>query len=399
MKKLYIDAFSGVSGDKMVAALLSLGVDIELLSQSLSSLEIKNEFEIEITEKKIMSINSLKFNVIQKKQHLSRGLQDIIKIINNSYITEGAKNIAIGIFEILGKCEAKVHNMPIDDVHFHEIGAIDSIVDIVSVGILIDILKIDQVYSSMIPVGSGFVKTAHGVMPIPAPATAEILKGIPVYGTNIKSELTTPTGAGILKYLVKEFIKLPVIKTKKIGYGAGSKELEIPNILRLYLEENNNNNLIVDSIVSLQTNLDDCTPEQLGFLTNRLFKKGALDVFITPIVMKKGRQAQLLTVLCMDRDRILLENEIFLNSTTFGIRRTYHQRATLHREKKIIDVEGIPVKIKLGWHEGKLVQTSVEYESIKEATDKLGFSYNEFMEKVNLRLLKDRAYTPGILNT
>ncbi|MCK4796925.1 MAG: nickel pincer cofactor biosynthesis protein LarC [Spirochaetes bacterium] len=387
MNILYIDAFSGVSGDKMVAALLSLGANKDLLLKSLSSLEIKDEFKVDIVDKNIMGIISLKFNVIKKKDsHHHRHLNDILKIINNSSITDNAKNIAIEIFKILGQAEAKVHNMSIDDIHFHEIGAVDSIVDIISVACLIDSLKIDKIYSSIIPVGCGFVKAAHGILPVPAPATIEILKNIPVYGTEIKSELTTPTGASILKHLVKDYIKLPVMNIKKIGYGAGDRNLDIPNILRLYLGEKDNNNFDSDYIVSLQTNIDDCTPEQLGFLSNKLLQKGALDVFITPIVMKKTRQAQLLTVLCLDKDRILLENEIFLNSTTFGIRRTYHQRSILRREKKIIKVEGIEVKIKLGWHGDELIQTSIEYESIKEAAEKLGLSYNEVVKKINKAL-------------
>ncbi len=391
MRLLYIDAFSGISGDKMVAGLLSLDADLKnILLKELSKLSIKKDFEIKIFDKNVMGINSVKFDVVVKeKEHHHRGLNEINKIIDNSKISSNAKTISKEIFEILGKAEAKVHNVPLNEIHFHEVGAIDSLVDIVSTGILIDKLKIDKIYSSKIAVGSGYVKAAHGILPVPAPATAEILKGLPIYHGGVKSELTTPTGASIIKYLTDDFMELPEINIEMIGYGAGTKDFaEIPNVLRVYLGEITDENINSDYIISLQSNFDDCTPEQLGFLFERLFEKGALDVFITPIVMKKVRQGQLLTVLCKEKDRELLENEIFLNSTTFGIRRTFHSRSILDREERVIDVEGLQVKIKLGRYKGKLIRSSVEYESIKKALKDSGCSYNEFIKKIDKVLLK-----------
>ncbi len=397
MQVLYLDVFSGVSGDKMVAALLSLDVKGKnYLLKELSKLSIKDDFKIEIIEKSVMGINSIKFNVLDiKEKHHHRGLDDINKIIDESDINKNAKNISKGIFEILGKAEAKVHNVSLDKIHFHEVGAVDSIVDIVSTGILIDYLKVDKIYSSKIAVGSGFVKAAHGVLPVPAPATTEILKGVPIYHGGINSELTTPTGASIIKYLIEEFTELPELKIKMTGYGAGSRELKIPNILRIYLGEIEEELIIEeksnsDYIASLQCNFDDCSPEQLGFLFEKLFDKGALDVYITPVVMKKGRQGQLLTVLCEEKDIKLLENELFLNSTTFGIRRMFYSRTILDREERIIQVEGIPVKIKLGRYKDKLIQSTIEYESVKEGINKLGISYNEFIKKANKVLMKEK---------
>ena len=392
MKILYLDAFSGVSGDKMVAALLSLKIDLnDYLLNELNKLSIKEDFKIEIIEKNVMGINSVKFNVHDiKKGHHHRGIAEINKIIDDSAINENAKKISKGIFEILGKAEAKVHNVSLDKIHFHEVGAVDSIVDIVSTGILIDRLNIDKILSSKIAVGSGFVKASHGVIPVPAPATVEILKGIPVYQQGIESELTTPTGASIIKFLVEEFKELPELKMNMIGYGAGSRDLEIPNVLRIFLGVSEENKVFNDLIVSLQCNFDDCSPEQLGFLFERLFKKGALDVFITPVVMKKGRQGQLLTALCREKDIQILEEEIFLNSTTFGIRKLFQSRTILEREEKIIHVEGIPVKIKLGRYKNKLIHSTLEYESVKEAVNKLGITYNEFIKKANKVLLKEK---------
>jgi uncharacterized protein (TIGR00299 family) protein len=393
MKILFIDVFSGISGDKTVASLLSLEDDNRsYLLNELSKLSIKDDFKIEIIEKSVMGINSIKFNVrVVEKHHHHRGLKEINKIIDDSSISENAKNISKGIFEILGKAEAKVHNTSLEKIHFHEVGAIDSIVDIVSTGILVDKLKVDKVYSSKIAVGSGFVKAAHGVIPVPAPATVEILKDIPIYQKEIKSELTTPTGASIIKYLVDDFIELPELKIKKIGYGAGSRDLEIPNVLRIFFGDSlYNKEETSDFIVNLQSNFDDCSPEQLGFLFEKLFEKGALEVFITPVIMKKGRQGQLLTVLCDKKNVEILENEIFLNSTTFGIRKIFQSRTTLEREEKTIQVEGIPVRIKLGRYKDKIIHSSLEYESVKKAVNKLGIPYNEFVKKANKVLLNEK---------
>ena len=392
MKILYLDAFSGVSGDKMVAALLSLKTNLnDYLLNELNKLSIKEDFKIEIIEKNVMGINSIKFNVLDiEKGHHHRGITEINKIIDDSAIKENAKKISKSIFEILGKAEAKVHNIPLEKIHFHEVGAVDSIIDIVSTGILIDKLKVDKIYSSKIAVGSGFIKASHGIIPIPAPATVEILKDIPVYQSQIKSELTTPTGASIIKYLVNEFIDLPELKIKMIGYGAGSRDLEIPNVLRIFLGESEHKKVFNDLIVSLQCNFDDCSPEQLGFLFEKLFDKGALDVFITPVIMKKGRQGQLLTVLCKEKNIGILEDEIFLNSTTFGIRKVFQSRTILEREERVIQVEGLPVRIKLGKYKNKLIQSKIEYESVKKAVKKLGITYNEFIKKANKVLIKEK---------
>lgn len=406
MKVLFIDAFSGVSGDKFNAALLSAGADKDHLIKNLSSLSIKDEFELMINVKKINGINSLKFDVMVKQKvnhkhnlmqvikhghsHHSRNLNDIIEIINNSKITDNAKKISIALFKILGKAEASAHDVSIDKVHFHEVGAVDSITDIVSAAVMIDQLKFDKIISTPIPTGKGFVKTQHGLLPVPAPATAEILKGVPVYSTDIEFELTTPTGAAIIKYLTDEFGQMPQIKVNSIGYGAGSKDLNIPNFLRVFFCEDFKNfkSENKDIIVSLQTNIDDCTPEQLSFLSEKLFELGALDVFITPIIMKKSRQAQLLTVLCSIEDKEKFEKEIFYNSTTFGIRVNYYNRTVLKREFKTINIDGIEVTVKLGYFEGKLIQKSLEYESVKKAVNKLNISYNEFINKANI-VLKD----------
>lgn len=440
MSSLYVDVFSGISGDKMVAALLTLQPDIEAYKSYMKTLAMRDEFELEIGSKNVMGIESYTFNVIVKNEHSHhnhhedkqehgdhhhahehshghahghghshshgeqvyckhhhtgvhkhpgasqahhhRGLTEILGIIDKSGITDRAKEIASGIFKVLGEAEATVHNKPIEEIHFHEVGAVDSIVDIVSVAVLIDLLGIKDVYASDIALGQGFIKVAHGVMPIPVPATCEILKDVPVYQTDIKTELTTPTGASVIKYLTKSFGKMPRLNIHKVGYGAGTRDLEIPNVLRVFLCEPFASGKKKDLIVSLQTNLDDATPENIAFLTETLMNKKALDVYITPIVMKKGRQAQLLTVFCKEESVELLEKEIFLNSTTFGIRKNYFDRTILDRKFETIDYQGLPVTIKYGYLNDSLIHQTIEYESLKNVCETLDISYTEAEKKI-----------------
>lgn len=418
---LYFDAFSGVSGDKIVASLLSLIGDFDYLEKELYKLPVRDEFSINIYNKKIMGINALKFDVVinddnhhhetnkrhyhhdhhevnenyescdEQEKHHHRGIKEIKEIIKASGISDNAKKHSLNIFEIIAEAEAKVHGISIDDVHFHEVGAIDSIVDIVSCSILFDFFNVDKVVSSPLALGSGMVKTSHGMIPVPAPATVEILKGIPVYATSIKGELTTPTGAAIIKYFATEFSDLPSGKIEKVGYGAGTKEFDIPNYLRAFLLEEykiydyrSNDNIILQ----IETNLDDSTPEQIAFLVDKLFGCGALDVYITPVVMKKNRQAQLVTVLCNLHDKEKIEEVLLLNSTTFGLRYNYLSRTTLNREIITINVNGYEVKVKLGYYNGKLIKKSFEYESIRELAEKLNLTYNEAIESVFKELLK-----------
>ena len=247
MSELYIDCFSGISGDKFVASLLSLyeGKNNDVLKEALSSLQMDEEFNIEIVEKKISGIGCLKFNVIVREDnkphnhshnhhHKHRNFDDIKRIINKSTISERAKKYTLDIFNIIATAEAKVHNTDINSVHFHEVGAVDSIVDIVSCSVLMDLLDFECIKSSPIPLGSGFVKTEHGVLPIPAPATIEILKGIEVCNGEVMDEMTTPTGAAFIKYFVREFCGVESFEIERIGYGAGSKDFDIPNFLRVY---------------------------------------------------------------------------------------------------------------------------------------------------------------------
>ena len=417
MNILYIDAFSGISGDKTVAALLSLSGKYEYLKKQLATLNIDDEFKIELTKKNVQGIDAAYFNVILKEHdhehtrdhhdheeehgnhdsnphhehHIHRNLSDIEKIIDGSSITADAKKISKGIFKLIAEAESKIHGKSIDDVHFHEVGAVDSIIDIVSTAILIDVLEVDEIYSSVVPTGSGFVVCQHGIFPVPAPATADILKGIPTDMTDIKGELTTPTGAAIVRYLAKEFGTRPVITVAGIGYGAGTKEFPIPNVLRVELGTKteiakSGNDFENDKVVKLETNIDDATPENIAYLSQMLFDKNALDVFTIPVVMKKGRLASLLTVICYEKDRPSIEKEIFLNSSTFGIRHTGMDRTVLKREIKEMDVDGIKVRIKYGYMKDKVIQKSIEYEDARLLAEKKNISFKEAVDLINKKI-------------
>ncbi|WP_275890799.1 LarC family nickel insertion protein [Romboutsia hominis] len=232
---LYLDLVNGISGDMTISSLLDLGVPKEIFLEEINKLNIKEEFEIKITPKNESGILGTNVDVITKENNPHRHLVDIFEIIDSSYLSGKVKEMAKKVFLVIGEAEAKVHGTTIDKIHFHEVGAIDSIVDIVGSCILIDLLCIDKIYSSTVPLGSGFVKCDHGVMPVPAPATLEILKGVPVKLNNVKGECTTPTGAGIIKALCNEFVDDIEFEVDKVGYGIGYKKFEVPNMLRSIL--------------------------------------------------------------------------------------------------------------------------------------------------------------------
>lgn len=236
-KILYFDIVNGISGDMTIASLLNLGVSKDIFLKEMGKLNLDEEVEIKINEKNESGIIGTNVNVITKETHAHRHLKDIFEIIEKSELNEKVKELSKKIFMVVGEAEAKVHGTTVENIHFHEVGAIDSIVDIVGVSVLIDLLLVDKIYASSVPVGSGFVKCDHGIMPVPAPATIEILKGVPIKLNTVKGECTTPTGAAIIKVLVDEFVDELEFEPSQIGYGVGDKEFEVPNILRTILGE------------------------------------------------------------------------------------------------------------------------------------------------------------------
>jgi len=344
VKIAYLDCASGISGDMTLAALVDAGVELAALQEAVSSLGLP-EVRLVVEEVKRKGFRALHVKVEHPPEHAHRHLSTITKMIDGSSLTARQKEIAKRIFTRLGEAEAKVHGQPIEKVHFHEVGAVDSICDIVGAAVGWDLLGVERIVASPIPTGTGFVNIAHGRCSIPAPATGELLRGVPLAASNVEAELTTPTGAAILAGLADSFGPVPPMSINKIGYGAGTRELESqPNILRLLVGETTEQPA-GDRVFLVETNLDDSSGELLGYATARLWKAGALDVFTEPIAMKKDRPGVRLSVLCGEADIRRIESVLFRETTTLGVRRWPVERTTLERTQKSVtttwgDVDG-----------------------------------------------------------
>lgn len=310
-------------------------------------------------------------------EHHHRNLKDIENIINSSDLSEKVKNLSLNMFMRVAEAEAKVHGKTLYEVHFHEVGAIDSIVDIVGAAICLEYLKVDKIMASHVQVGGGFVKCAHGLMPVPAPATVEILKGIPINVGVVQFETTTPTGAAILAENVQEFTSKIDFSIKKIGYGIGHRDLDIPNVLRVYLGEDNSLEKIEEQYI-LETNIDDMNPEFYGYIEEKLFDAGALDVFKTPIFMKKGRPGIKLSVLISEKIEKDILDIVFEETTSIGVRKYKVEKIMLNREFSKVETQYGEVTIKKSYYKGDLVKYKPEYEECK----KIAKENNITMEKV-----------------
>ena len=377
MKVLYFDCSSGISGSMTLGALTEIIGDENYLINELKKLNVDG-YKIEISKKVKNGITGTYVDVILEDihahhhehehehhyHHEHRNLNDVNKIIEGSSLDENVKDLAKKIFIRVAKAESKVHNKSLEEIHFHEVGAIDSIIDIVGTAILINKINPDKVISSIVNDGYGFIECAHGKMAVPVPATSEIFAsaGVKFRQIDIDTELVTPTGAAIIAELSDEFKVMPVMNVEKIGWGAGYKNIEIPNVLKVYLGELEEKD---DGIYVMETNIDDCSGEILGYTSELLFNEGALDVFFTPIFMKKNRPAYRLTVACKREDMEKLQNIIFRETTTIGIRYRFEERKVLERKNLEIDTKYGKLKVK------KVVNNKEEYiypefESMKE---------------------------------
>lgn len=304
----------------------------------------------------------------ESHHHEHRNLKDIENIINRSDLSETVKKTSLHMFMKVAEAEAEVHGKSLYEVHFHEVGAIDSIIDIVGAAIALDYLKVDKIMASTVQVGGGFVKCAHGVIPVPAPATVKILKGVPIKSGIVSFETTTPTGAAILASNVKEFTDKIEFSIDKIGYGLGTRDLEIPNVLRVYLGKEESNEEIEEQYI-LETNIDDMNPELYGYVEERLFHRGALDVFKTPIIMKKGRPAIKLSILVNARKEKDVLEVIFKDTTSIGVRKFKVEKIMLHREFSKVKTKYGEVNVKNSYYEGELVKYKAEYEDCKRIAE------------------------------
>jgi uncharacterized protein (TIGR00299 family) protein len=341
----YFDCFSGISGDMTLGALIDLGVPVEWLQERLKKIPLK-DFGITVEQILRNGLKAQNVYVNVKNDGKSRDYKKIKLLIKDSPLSEGVKNKSLEIFKRIASAEAKIHGISIEKVHFHEVGGIDAIVDIVGTVLCLEYLGIKKVIASKIPLGRGFVSCSHGTLPIPAPATIEILKGIPVYGTEIEHELVTPTGAAIIATLADSFEAMPQMTVEKIGYGAGKNDLgNRPNLLRVITGRASNSRIDnhteyeSDKIVVVETCIDDMNPEIFGFLMDRLFAAGALDVLWIPVFMKKNRPGTMIQVLCVDEIKDMVIDRILSETTSLGIRYYYVRRRFLERERIKIKTE------------------------------------------------------------
>ena len=413
MKTLYFDCSSGISGNMTLGALLEIVGDDNYLLNELKKLNIDG-YRIEISKKVKNGITGKYVDVIledddhhhehehghdhhhdhehehnhehhhdhEHHHHEHRNLNDVNEIIDKSSIDDKSKDLAKRIFLRVAKAESKVHNKSLEEVHFHEVGAIDSIVDIVGAAILINKINPDKILSSIVNDGYGFIECAHGTMSVPVPATSEIFaaSNVKFKQIDVDTELVTPTGAAIIAELAEEFTTLPAMVTEKIGWGAGFKDLKIPNVLKVYYGETEKQN---ESIVVMETNVDDCSGEVLAYTSEKLFENGALDVFYTPIFMKKGRPAYRLSVACRKENMLVLQNIMFKETTTIGIRYRFENRTELGRENIEIDTKYGKIKAKKVTNNGE-TYVYPEYESLKEIYVYLYISFKPFLCKKSL---------------
>jgi len=426
MRIAYLECFSGISGDMFLGALVDAGVSPHLLQDTVAALGVGATLEVsrvvrsgisatkvdvwvdgekdmpreeywakqeaahshehhdhhrhehELTQERHHSHGeSSQAGVAAPHQHQHshphRGLSEIRKIISAAKISDSAKKIAISIFDALGSAEAKIHDVPVESIHFHEVGSVDAIVDIVCAAVGIEALGADEIVCSSLNVGGGMVKCAHGTFPVPAPATVELLKDAPVYSANVKAELVTPTGAALVKTLAKRFGGFPEMRLEKSAYGAGSRDFPgHPNVLRIVIGEaaaKMTAKTQSDTISLLEANLDDLNPQVFGYVMDRLLEEGALDVFGVPVQMKKNRPGTLLTVLCKPEDADKLTQLVFRETTTLGVRRRDESRQTLARRWESVRTEWGEVRIKIASMNGTVTNYAPEYEDCRRIAE------------------------------
>lgn len=352
----YFDCFSGISGDMILGALFDLGFDVNDLKNELKKLNIDN-YEIKVYKINKQGISATKVDIYYKNE--VKSLKSILNMIEKSSLDDDIRRLLKQIFFRLGKVESKIHNISLEEVKFHEVA--DSIIDIVGSVLGIKKLNIAEIYSSPLPLGRGFTHIAHGKYPLPVPATLELLKGVPIYQVSVNKELVTPTGAAIITTLTKEFCYLPEMNVKKVGYGAATSDLEQPNVLRIILGEEVRKPHFIEII---ETNIDDMNPEVYSYLVDELLKQGALDVYLTNIIMKKNRPAVKLTILSYPEISGKLINFVLKETTSFGVRIYKAYRHCIRREIKEVKTRFGKVKVKIGAFNNR-IKIMPEYEECK----------------------------------
>lgn len=373
MKIAYFDCIAGASGDMILGALIDAGLPLAELQERLSGLHLPG---FDLHSRKVIKggISATKLDIVIWDEFTERRLPEITEVIDNSNLPTDIQAGAREIFQKLGAVEAEIHATSIDKVHLHELGGLDTIIDVVGALVGLKILGVERVVASPLPLGHGFTHGAHGTMPLPAPATVALLRGVPVVGSDLEVELVTPTGAAILTHLAEGFGPFPKMKLLSTGYGAGGRDLPIPNVLRVLLGEVElEDSVLIETLALLETNIDDFNPEIYDHVMARLFSAGALDVTLSPLQMKKNRPATQLSVLCRLEDASQLSGILFAETTTLGVRKQLVERHSLTREIKVVDTPFGPVRVKVArWRDQ--VKATPEYEDCRQLAEAKGIA-------------------------
>ncbi len=381
MKVLYFDLIGGASGDMILGAMVDAGLSLEKLKELLAGLNL-NEFDIQAKIVDKNGFSATKVDVLVTEQPPERHLKEIKDIIQKSSLPQTVQNRALQIFERIAGTEAAIHNKSIDQVHLHELGGTDTIIDITGTLLALEHLEISKIYASPVPLGKGFIKGAHGQIPLPSPATIALLKGIPVYGRDIDAELVTPTGAALLAELVDDFGPAPPLVLETVGYGAGGRDLPIPNLLRILIGEiASADSGTIDRLAVLETNLDDLNPEIYPYVIESLFAAGALDVTLTPIQMKKNRPGTQIQVLCEPSMMDSMRSILFRETTTLGIKQILVDRYSLPRTIREVETPYGKIRVKIAEISPDLNKISPEFEDCRRAAQEHGIPITQIYQE------------------
>ena len=387
MKIAYFDCFSGASGDMILGALLDAGLPIDHLRAEIAKLHLSHyELAVEKVVKKGIGGSQAHITIDQDHHdHHQRHLSQIRDIIGNSELDASIKAKSLAIFTRLAEAEARVHRSRVESVHFHEVGAMDAIIDVVGSVVGLTTLGIEKVFCSPLQLGSGTIQCAHGILPVPAPATAELIKGAPVYSTGIQGELLTPTGAAILTTLASGFGPMPAMTIQHIGYGAGTTDPGIPNLLRVSIGDDARGNMgdyDVEQTVVIETTIDDMNPQLYDYLIERLLNEGALDIFLTSVQMKKNRPGTLLSVICLPDAVGTVADILMRETTTIGLRWRVENRIKARREIRHIQTVHGPIPVKLAISNGRIINLTPEYDDCMRVAKKKNIPLKQVLDEV-----------------
>ncbi len=381
MKIAHFDCFSGISGDMILGALVDAGLEVERLKAELAHLPLSG-YALNAETVQRRGLRGTHVEVEVSEEGVERHLHEIEEIIEGSDLPEKVKAQSLAIFRRLAEAEARVHGISMEKVHFHEVGAVDAIVDVAGAVVGLWLLGVERVYASPVHVGRGTLRCAHGMLPVPAPATQELLRGVPIYGRDVDAELVTPTGAAILTTLVEEFGSVPPMKTEQIGYGAGTRYLPLPNLLRVSIGETTEKieGYEEDIVTVIETNIDDMNPQWYEHVMGRLFDAGALDVFLTPIQMKRNRPGvQLSVIATAERVPDMLE-VMFAETTTIGVRTCPMRRWKLGRECVVVETRYGPIGAKVARRGEAVMNVAPEYRECQRVAEEQGVPLKEVFQ-------------------